>query len=310
MGSIRFPNLGFEVNVGREFSLFGLNVAFYGVIIAVGMIAGALVAYSDARRTGQKVDDYIDYTLFGMLGAIVGARLYYVIFEWDYYGSNLKEIINVRNGGLAIYGGIIGAVLVLLIFCKIKKLKPLKMLDTIVLGLIVGQIIGRWGNFFNREAYGGFTDCIFAMQIPVKDAAVVADELIVSIHGAEYVQVHPTFLYESFLNLILFIILMVFRNKRKFYGETLCRYLLGYGIIRFFIEGMRTDQLTFHGVAVSQVLSAVLAVGALGVIIIMRVRLRGSESLITDTKISRATVTSDNPPEEEVVEETQDNKDK
>ena len=310
MGSIRFPNLGFEVNVGREFSLFGLNVAFYGVIIAVGMIAGALVAYSDARRTGQKVDDYIDYTLFGMLGAIVGARLYYVIFEWDYYGSNLKEIINVRNGGLAIYGGIIGAVLVLLIFCKIKKLKPLKMLDTIVLGLIVGQIIGRWGNFFNREAYGGFTDCIFAMQIPVKDAAVVADELIVSIHGAEYVQVHPTFLYESFLNLILFIILMVFRNKRKFYGETLCRYLLGYGIIRFFIEGMRTDHLAFHGVAVSQVLSAVLAVGALGVIIIMRVRLRGSESLITDTKISRATVTSDNPPEEEVVEETQDNKDK
>ncbi len=276
MGSIRFPNLGFEVNVGNHFDVFKFSIAFYGIIIAVGMICGAMVAYTDAKKTGQKVDDYIDYTIFGVIGAIIGARLYYVIGEWSYYKDNLLQIFNIRAGGLAIYGGIIGAVIILVIFCRIKKFKMSKllmMMDTIVLGLIVGQIIGRWGNFFNREAYGCFTDNIFAMQIPVKDATVVKDSLIVTVHGVEYVQVHPTFLYESFFNLILFVILMIFRNKKKFQGENLCRYLLGYGVIRFFIEGIRVDQLIIKGVVISQVLSAVLAIGALAVIIIMRTRL-------------------------------------
>lgn len=304
MGVIRFPNLGFEVSVGKEFNLFGLTIAFYGVIIAVGMIVGACVSYADAKRTGQKVDDYIDYTLFGMLGAIVGARLYYVIFEWDYYGQHLKEIFDIRGGGLAIYGGIIGAVIVLFIFCKIKKLKILKMADTIVFGLIVGQIIGRWGNFFNREAYGTFTDSIFAMQIPVEDASVVKDNLIITIHGAEYVQVHPTFLYESVLNLVLFIILMIFRDKRKFYGETLCRYLVGYGIIRFFIEGIRVDQLLLKGIPVSQVVSAAIAVFGLTVIIVMRIRLRGKESLvIPDMNAEQADSGEDDNKVEENLEE-------
>ncbi len=277
MGSIRFPNLGFEVEVGNHFDVFNFSIAFYGIIIAVGMVCGALIAYADAKRTGQKVDDYVDYTIFGIIGAIIGARLYYVIGEWSYYKDNLLQIFNLRAGGLAIYGGIIGAVLVLLIFCRIKKFKMnklLMMMDTIVLGLVVGQIIGRWGNFFNREAYGCYTDNIFAMQIPVDDATVVKDSLIVTVHGAEYVQVHPTFLYESFLNLILFVILMIFRNKKKFQGENLCRYLLGYGVIRFFIEGIRVDQLIVKGVVISQVLSAVLAVAALAVIIVMRIRLR------------------------------------
>ena len=320
MGVIRFPNLGFEVNVGNQFDIFGFSIAFYGIIIAVGMVLGAVVAYSDAKRTGQKVDYYMDYTIFGIIGAIVGARLYYVIGEWEYYKDNLAQIFNIRAGGLAIYGAVIGAVLVLFIFCKVKKFKfnkMLMMMDTIVLGLVVGQIIGRWGNFFNREAYGCFTDNLFAMQIPVEDATVVKDSLIVTIHGEEFVQVHPTFLYESFLNLILFGILMLFRNKKKFHGENLCRYLLGYGLIRFFIEGIRVDQLIVKGIVISQMLSAVLAIGALAVMIVMRTRLLKQPNLAIPyedevVKTDNATgdevgenTTEDEDIPEEVVEENQ-----
>lgn len=271
MGKIRFPHLGLEFSVGNSFSIFGFEIAFYGIIIALGMIAGAFVAYRDAKKSGQNVDDYIDYTLFGIIGSIIGARIYYVAFEWDYYKENLSQIFNLRAGGLAIYGAIIGAVLVLVVYCKIKKKNIFQMLDTIVLGLVVGQIIGRWGNFFNREAYGGFTDGLFAMQIPIKDATVVNSDMIVVVDGISHVQVQPTFLYESFFNLILFVILMIFKNKKKFYGENLCRYLFGYGVIRFFIEGMRTDQLLIMNVPVSQALSFVLAVGSLGVMITMHV---------------------------------------
>lgn len=280
MGSIQFPNLGLDLHVGDSISIFGFEIAFYGMIIATAMICGALLAYKEAARTGQNVDHYIDYTIFGLLGAIIGARIYYVVFEWDYYSQNLFQILNLRAGGLAIYGGIIGAVLVLIVFSKVKRLNFFKLADTMVLGLVLGQIIGRWGNFFNREAYGGFTEGLFAMRIPVADAKVVNDSLKILVDGVTYVQVQPTFLYESVLNLGLLVILIIFRDKKKFYGETFCRYFIGYGIIRFFIEGMRTDQLQFHGIAVSQVLSLLLAAVALAIIIFMRMKLRGKPSLI------------------------------
>ncbi len=278
MGVIRFPNLGFEVNVGNGISIFGFEIAYYGMIIATGMICGALIAYYEAKRTGQNVDNYIDYTLIGIISAILGARIYYVIFQWSYYSENLDQIINLRGGGLAIYGGVIAAIFALYIFTKIKKLNFLKLTDTMIFGLILGQIIGRWGNFFNREAYGGFTNGLFAMQIPVEDASVVNNALTVMVDGVQYVQVHPTFLYESFLNLILLIILLIIRDKRKFYGENLCYYFIGYGIIRFFVEGMRTDQLQLFGVAVSQVLSIVLFFIGLTIVVIMRIRLKGKPS--------------------------------
>lgn len=310
VGPIRFPHLGFEVLVNKSFTVFGFEIAYYGVIMALSMVCGALMAYHEAKRTGQKVDDYIDYTLFGIVGGIICARLYYVIFEWDYYSKNLTQIFNLRGGGLAIYGGIIGAVVVAVIFCKIKKMKFFKFTDTAVLGLITGQIIGRWGNFFNREAFGSYTDSLFAMQIPVADIGTnvdVTDAMKVMINGVEYVQVQPTFLYESVLNLVLLILLLIFRDKKKFYGETFCRYLMGYGVIRFIIEGFRTDQLKIGSVAVSQILSAVLFVAALAIVIVMRMRLKGKPSQLDPIPVKKSKKSAvdidDEVEEEEQAEE-------
>lgn len=278
--TIRFPHLGLTLNPGKSFTMFGIEIAYYGVIIALGMLAGALVAYREAKKTGQKVDDYIDFTLYTLIAAIIGARIYYVIFEWDYYSAHPLEIFNLRAGGLAIYGGVIASALTLFIFTKVKKLKFWLMADTAVQGLIIGQIIGRWGNFFNREAFGGYTDSLFAMQLPVSEAKGITQELIehlVTIDGVSYVQVHPTFLYEGTWNLLLFIGICLYKRHKKFDGEIFAIYLMGYGVGRFIIEGLRTDQLVIKalgGIAASQVLSIILIVLAVAFVIYNRVQLK------------------------------------
>lgn len=278
--TVRFPHLGLTLNPGKSFTVFGIEIAYYGVIIALGMLAGALVAYREAKKTGQKVDDYIDFTLYTLIAAIIGARIYYVIFEWDYYSAHPLEIFNLRAGGLAIYGGVLASVLTLLIFTKVKKLKFWLMADTAVQGLIIGQIIGRWGNFFNREAFGGYTDSLFAMQLPVSEAKGITQELIehlVTIDGVSYVQVHPTFLYEGTWNLLLFIGICLYKRHKKFDGEIFAIYLMGYGVGRFIIEGLRTDQLVVKalgGIAASQVLSIILIVLAVAFVIYNRVQLK------------------------------------
>lgn len=278
--TIRFPHLGLTLNPGKSFTVFGIVIAYYGVIIALGMLAGALVAYREAKKTGQKVDDYIDFTLYTLIAAIIGARIYYVIFEWDYYSAHPLEIFNLRAGGLAIYGGVIASALTLFIFTKVKKLKFWLMADTAVQGLIIGQIIGRWGNFFNREAFGGYTDSLFAMQLPVSEAKGITQELIehlVTIDGVSYVQVHPTFLYEGTWNLLLFIGICLYKRHKKFDGEIFAIYLMGYGVGRFIIEGLRTDQLVIKalgGIAASQVLSIILIVLAVAFVIYNRVQLK------------------------------------
>lgn len=321
MGPIRFPNLGWEFNLPTGFHIGSFEIRFYGLIIALGLLAGAMLAYHEAKRTGQKVDDYIDYTFFAVIGALVCARIYYVAFEWDYYSQHPKEIIDIRGGGIAIYGAVIGGAIALLIFSKVKKLKFFKMADTIIPGLLIGQIIGRWGNFFNREAFGGFTDNLLAMQLPLKDVAAdtVNSSMMVMVDGVQYVQVHPTFLYESVLNLIVLALILVFRDKKKFYGETLCRYFIGYGIVRFFVEGLRTDQLQFgNGLAVSQILSIVLVVIGLGITIFMHVKLRGKESILdpipvkgkgeeaeTEVAVEEAEKTTEVVADEEVEEQTE-----
>lgn len=287
--TIRFPHLGLTLNPGKSFTVFGIEIAYYGVIIALGMLAGALVAYREAKKTGQKVDDYIDFTLYTLIAAIIGARIYYVIFEWDYYSAHPLEIFNLRAGGLAIYGGVLASVLTLFIFTKVKKLKFWLMADTAVQGLIIGQIIGRWGNFFNREAFGGYTDSLFAMQLPVAEAKGITQELIehlVTIDGVSYVQVHPTFLYEGTWNLLLFIGICLYKRHKKFDGEIFAIYLMGYGVGRFIIEGLRTDQLVIKalgGMAASQVLSIILIVLAAAFVIYNRVQLK-KRTPVTDEK--------------------------
>ena len=276
--SIRFPHLGIYLpNVGKTISVFGFDIAYYGITIAIAMIVGISIALHEAKRTGQNQDTYLDLLMLTMLTSVVGARIYYVIFSWSNYKDNLGEILNIRNGGLAIYGGIIAGVITVFVYSKITKMKFLQIADTVCMGLAAGQIIGRWGNFFNREAFGEYTNNLLAMQLPV--SAVRKNEItsamwnhVVTIGGVEYIQVHPTFLYEGLWNLMVLLFLLWYRKRKKFEGELFFCYLAGYGAGRFWIESLRTDQLLLPGihVPVSQMLSAVLVIVSLSVIICKR----------------------------------------
>jgi phosphatidylglycerol:prolipoprotein diacylglycerol transferase len=263
---LSFVNLGITIeHMRNHFTIFGFPIAFYGVIIGLGMLAGMAVACSDAKRRGQDPDLYLDFALYAIVFAIIGARLYYVIFEWEHYKDNLLEIFNLRAGGLAIYGGVIGAVLTLIVFTKVRRQSFFSMADTGVLGLITGQIIGRWGNFFNCEAFGGYTNNPFAMRIKksIVNPSMISEQLLeheIVENGISYIQVHPTFLYESVWNLGVLCFMLWYRKRKKFEGEMMWIYFLGYGLGRVWIEGLRTDQLKIPGtpLAVSQLLSAVL----------------------------------------------------
>lgn len=279
---ISFVNLGITIeHLRNSITIFGFRIAFYGIIIGIGMLAGMAVAFSAAKRRGQDPDMYLDFALYAIIFSIIGARLYYVIFEWDMYKDNLLQILNLRAGGLAIYGGVIGAVLTLLVFTRIKKVSFFSMADSGVLGLITGQIIGRWGNFFNCEAFGGYTDNLLAMRIKMSlvNPSMISQELLdrqIVENGTVYIQVHPTFLYESLWNLGVLLFMLWYRKRKRFDGEMLWLYFLGYGLGRVWIEGLRTDQLKLPGtpLAVSQLLSAVLVLTAAGVIAYHRGKMR------------------------------------
>ena len=280
--SIDFPNLGIHLPyVIKSFSVFGYEIALYGITMALGILAGLYVAMWMAKKTGQEPDDYVNIALLGIVLGLLGARTYYVVFSWDYYKGHLNEILDFRGGGLALYGSLIGAVLAVLIYCGVKKLKIPLILDTACLGMVTGQVVGRWGNFFNREAFGGYTNNLLAMRLPID--AVRATEVTQQmkehaqvIDGVTYIQVHPTFLYESLWNLAVLILLVIITLKhlKRFHGEIFLGYLMLYGIGRFWIEGLRTDQLRFWGtqIAVSQVLAAILAVCSAVLILLFRSR--------------------------------------
>ena len=272
---ISFPHLGITLDhVGKSVDLFGVSIAYYGIIIGMAILIGFAIATSEAKRTRQNPEDYLDMGIIGVIAGIAGARIYYVIFSWDMYKDDLLDIFNLREGGLAIYGGVIAGVITTLIFAKIRKQSFLCLVDTACAGLLVGQIIGRWGNFFNREAFGSYTDGLFAMQIP-KDAVAPANithavnQHLVTIGGTQYIQVHPTFLYESVWNLLVLVIILVATPHKKYNGQLFLLYLAGYGLGRFWIEGLRTDQLMLFesGIAVSQLLSGVLFLFAVGMLI-------------------------------------------
>lgn len=303
--SVRFPNLGIEFNdLPRGLAIGSFKIAFYGVLIAAGMLLGIAISRWKARKTGQDQDIYLDFALWAIPFSVLGARIYYVIFQWDQFKDNFWSIFNIRQGGLAIYGGVIVAILSVIIYSRIKKLNLGLMADTGIIGLILGQIIGRWGNFFNREVFGKFTDSVFAMQIDISDKALssiynpslvsesllrnmfagkedtlnniieIRNNIMVLSDGRQFIQVHPTFLYESVWNILVLIILLIAWPKKKFNGEILLLYFAGYGFGRFFIEGIRTDQLYIWGtgLAVSQVLSAILFIAAVILMVIFRTK--------------------------------------
>ena len=277
---IAFPNLGIYLsNVPKTIMIGNFGIALYGIVIAIGMLLGLTLAAKIAGLSGEDSDTIWDLAASLLIFSIIGARIYYVIFMWDYYKDNPIEIINIRGGGLAIYGGIIAGVLTLLIYCKRKKKKFPLILDCVIYGLLVGQILGRWGNFFNREVFGEYTDGLFAMRLPV--AMVRERDISPSIaahmtEGINYIQVHPTFLYEGMWNLMLLIALLLYRKHKKFDGEIALMYFAGYGIGRAIIESIRTDQLYITGtsIPVSMVLGIVMAAASVTAIAVIRTRIR------------------------------------
>ena len=242
------------------FGIEGFNIAWYGVIIGVGMIIATSIAAWRATKDGYKSDVVIDFVLFGIPIGIVCARLYYVAFEWEYYSQNLIKVLAIREGGLAIYGGVIGGVATAVVFAKLNKFPLLKLLDYVMPSLLLGQAIGRWGNFMNQEAFGNL---ITNPKLQFFPYGVYIE------HLEEWHQ--ATFFYESMSNLILFVLMMIVASKVKKDGWMLAMYFMGYGCIRFFIEGLRADSLyLIPGVRVSQLLSAILVV--VGSIIAIKIK--------------------------------------
>lgn len=268
-GEIAFPNLGIHFNnIPTYFTVFGFKIAFYGLIVGIGFLAGISMAAWLGKKTGQNPDDYWDFAIYIIIFALIGARIYYVVFAWDEYKNNLSDIFKVRNGGLAIYGGVIAGFITLFVWSKLKKKKALLVGDTAMAGLILGQAIGRWGNFVNREVFGEYYNGLFSMQIcidDIRDFSDVSAKMIENMpDGANYVNVHPTFLYESVWNLFILALILFFTRRKHFDGEMCLLYLGGYGIGRFVIEGIRTDTLFIPGTAtpVSQFLAAIMVLFA------------------------------------------------
>ena len=227
------------------FTIFGIDVMWYGVLIATGMLIGVALAIKEAKRVGISEDDVLNIAIIAIPVAIICARLYYVIFSWDYYSQNPGEIFNIRGGGLAIHGGLIGGILTGFIYAKVKKLDFFKTADAVMVGMPLAQAIGRWGNFINGEAHGGPTSLPWGIMV-------------------DGVKVHPTFLYESIWDFGIFLFLMVYMRKKKTYeGEVIVSYITLYSIGRFFIEGLRTDSLMFGPIRMAQFISLVGVVGGL-----------------------------------------------
>lgn len=258
MEEVIFPAINLKLNINPvAFNLFGVNVNWYALIIVSAFAIGILLCKKNDGKYNIKFEDILTLFIFLIPISIICARLYYIIFKLEYYINNPSYIFNIRNGGLAIYGGIIGAIITIFVFCKKKKINFYNILDFLAPYLALGQSIGRWGNFFNREAHGIETNSIFRMGIVEK---------------GQYIEVHPTFLYESVCNLMIFIILIKISNKRKYKGQITCLYLALYSFIRAIIEGLRTDSLMLGNLRISQALSILLFIISTTILIYMKIK--------------------------------------
>ena len=252
--TIQFPGLGLEFDPPRSIELGSLDIHFYGIIIALGLLLAVIYGMRRSKQFGIKEDDIMDGVLFIVPFAILCARAYYCIFSWEQYADNPIEVLYIWNGGLAIYGGVLGAVLGVAVFCKIKKLKISTVLDMVLIGFLIGQSLGRWGNFFNREAFGAETASFFRMGL-LNDKTGVTTYF------------HPTFLYESVWNAVGFLLLHFISKKRKYDGQVALCYAAWYGLGRCIIEGLRVDSLWWGPFRVSQLLAGISCVAAVAVLL-------------------------------------------
>lgn len=266
--SIRFPNLNISLDyVPKGFQVFGVEFSVFGILVALGMLLGIFFIVLEAKRTNQNQNQYLGMVIFAIVGGVIGARLYYVGFQWNLYKSNAEEILNLRNGGMAFYGALLGGTLFAALFCQIRKISFWKMADTAVTGLLVGQIAGSLGCFFSREGFGEYTDNVLAMQLPLSavrsgDVTAGLREHLAEINGVSYIQAHPLFLYNCLWCILILIFILAIRRKKRFQGELFMHYLTGYGLGHIVIEWLRTDKLYIPAtkIPVSVLVSVVLAV--------------------------------------------------
>ena len=272
---ISFPMLGdWSIDPPYSFNLFGLEIYFYGVIIALGFILAALYCAKRAKEFGLSSDELYELVIWLIPTCIIGARLYYVLFKLDYFIANPNKIFALRDGGLAIYGGIIAGIIVGIIWCRAKKIRVFAVADLTAFGLLIGQSVGRWGNFINREAFGAQTEIFCRMGLTVP--------------GFETLYVHPTFLYESLWNILGLIVLHIWskKGKRKYDGQVFWLYILWYGLGRAWIEGLRSDSLYIGStdIRVSQLLAIVSAVVSLVILIINARKQHGPEDMFVNAR--------------------------
>ena len=269
---ISFPWLNFQWNPPRSLEIGPLSIYLYGIIIALGMVLAVVYGCRRGKEFGISADDITDGVLWIVPFAILCARLYYCVFSWDTYKDNLLSILYIWEGGLAIYGGVLGAALGVAVFCRFKKIKLPALLDLVALGFLIGQSIGRWGNFFNREAFGAATDSFFRMGLMNK-------------YTETWEYYHPTFLYESLWNAVGFVLLHFLSKRRKYDGQIALGYAAWYGLGRTFIEGLRVDSLYWGPFRVSQVLAAVSCLAAVCVLMLNAFKSHDPKNLFVNREI-------------------------
>ena len=276
---ISFPSLGIEINPPQGFAIGSLQIQFYGIIIALGLLLACIYGLKRKATFGLTEDDILDGALWIIPLGIICARIYYCIFAWDEFSANPIEVLYIWKGGIAIYGGVIGAALGIVVYCLIKKIPIGTALDITSLGFLIGQAIGRWGNFFNREAYGANTENFLRMGLNL-----TADRIQTSqIHFY-----HPTFLYESLWNALGFVLLHFLSKRRKYDGQIALGYVAWYGLGRAFIEGLRTDSLYWGPFRVSQLLAAISCVAAVAILVWQMFRAHNPEKLYVNQVAAKA----------------------
>ena len=277
--TISFPSLNIEFPVySTAFTIFGFEIKWYGLIITLGLFLAVVYCFKRMKKFGIDDDRAVDVVMVGFVGAVICARLYYVFLEWDSYKNDLLKIFSVHSGGLAIYGGIIGAVLFGAIMAKIRKVRFMPLLDLVGMGFLIGQGVGRWGNFFNHECFGSNTTLPWGMTSPKIQSQLksTADEIFAStgVTVDPSMPVHPCFLYESIWCLLGFLLLHLYSKRRKFDGELFFMYIGWYGLGRVFIEGLRTDSLMVGHIRISQLVAGICVIVSVAAIVFKRHRIK------------------------------------